>query len=810
MTRGVKISIMKKTLKKIVLPIVSLVLVGILIFKFIFGVTLPQYDGEKFLKGLKKDVDVYTDNYGVPHVFAQNELDLFYSSGYLMARERLFQLSLSAATGRGELSVFLGDDFLSSDIYLRTFGIPHIAKKITKKLDFEYRQNLQTYCDGINDWIDESKGNWPVEFKIIGSNPIKWTPQDVVALSRLMAYDLQQSWRVEIVMGAIVEKFGKEKAKSLFPNNPDDITIMTNYDKIGSVFDSISKEEKKLRILRNMDGSVMGSNSWVIGGDRTKSGKPILANDPHLGTKQPSWWYEIHLKGGNLNISGVCLPGMPLPIIGQNEHVAWGFTNVMIDDMDFFVETLNPENLKKYRHGDRWRNMAYRSETIPLKSGNDTTIVVRSTHHGPVISDIHGMLKDSDKVVSLAWVGHQQTEELPTLLKMARIRDWDDFSLAVKTFSVPGQNIVYADKLGNIGWRPAVRVPIRKNGQSLLPRPGHDPEYDWKGFVPFDEMPYLFNPKKGYIGTANNKTIDDSFPYYISNQWASPSRIKRIEELLKSSTSIDVDFVKKMHTDEKSQMAQEVTEYFLNVRTRKETGNLDYAFELLSSWDFIESESSAAALVYNFGFNSLLKNTYGDEMNQLGEDYLENFVNQPMVPVRSLMALLRNGESEWFDDINTDRKENMVDILKKSISDAVKEIEKAIGHNTEEWKWSAVHTLTYNHTLGSVSILDKIFNFNVGPFPSGGSAGTINKGEYVLLSNFDKIIGPSMRRIVDFDDLNKTQSILPTGQSGIPTSVHYKDQTPMYNKGEYRTTYFDEGYIRSSPKFKRLRLVSVE
>ncbi len=795
---------MKKLIKYFFIPLVGLALATVLVFKYTFHLSLPKYSGKETLPGLQDSVEVYTDGYGVPHVFAQNELDLFYTSGYLMARERLFQMSLSAATGRGALAAFLGDDLLSSDIYLRTFGIPSVAQKITANMDEETHTFIEAYCDGINDWIDQSKGNWPVEFRIIGSSPLKWTPFDVVANSRLMAYELQQSWRAEIVMGALVEKFGVEKALALFPNDPDDITIMPPQAHLSTIFESISREEKKLRTLLNMDGTVMGSNSWVISGQGTQSGKPILANDPHLGTKQPSWWYEMHLKGGRFNISGVCLPGMPLPVIGQNEHAAWGFTNVMIDDMDFFVETLNPDNLNQYRYGDAWRKISFRPETIQLKSGGDTTIVVRLTHHGPIISDIHPLLKGSDKAVAMAWAGHYVTEELSTLIKMAEIKDWDGFSSAVETFSVPGQNIVYADKYGNIGWRPAVRVPIRKGGQNLLPRPGHDPTYDWHGFVPFEEMPFLFNPEEGYIGTANNKTIDDSFPYYISNQWASPSRIKRIEEMLDSENQVDVNFVKTMQMDQKSHNAKEITQYFLKVKTEDESGNIAEAIELLSSWDYVEDESSAAALVYHFSLNQLFKNVYGDEMAELGETYLENFINQPMVPMRSLLTLLREGESEWFDDISTEKQESMYDILKRSLELAVKEIRDEIGNNADDWKWSAVHTLTQNHTLGEVKILNKLFGLNVGPFPAGGSGGTINKGEYIFLSNFDQVIGPSMRRIVDFDNLNETQFILPTGQSGIPTSPHYKDQAPLYNQGEYRTTYFDEDFIRTSPQFKRL------
>ena len=773
---------------------------SIILFKYMFHVSLPQYSGSKQLPGVDDSVEVFFDEYATPHVFATNEKDLFYVSGYLMARERLFQLSLSAASGRGELSLFIGDDRLSSDIYLRTFGIPFIAKELDKKLDDKTRKLLFAYCQGINDWIDESENNWPIEFRILRSKPIKWKTSDVIAFSRLMAYELQQSWKGEIILGALVEALGIKYAKGLFPNDPDDIMIATQYNNMGSFYNKISKEERKIRSLIGMDGTVMGSNSWVINGNKTESGKPILSNDPHLGTKHPSWWYEMHLKGGKFNISGVCLPGMPIPIIGQNENAAWGFTNIMIDDMDFFIEKINPNNPNQYKHDNSWKEITIRKETIKLKSGSDTTITVRSTHHGPIITDIHGSLKNSKKQISMTWSGHFMSDELPTLIKMATIKNWDDFSDAVKTFSVPGQNIIYADINGNIGWRPAVKIPIRKNANNLLPRPGEDSAYDWNGFVPFNEMPFLLNPKKGFIATANNKTIDDSFPYYISNQWASPSRIKRIEEMLKDKTSTNLDYMQEIQMDQKSHLALEIVNHLLKTKSNDNNKWLNKGHNILSEWDFIESPNSKGALVYHYILNALLKNIYGDEMNKIGENYLIDFVNQPMVPVRSMISLLRAPNSIWFDDINTNEVESKSQILEKSIVDGIRLLEKDFGNNDKNWKWSKTHTITQSHAMGSQKILNTLFNFNLGPFPSGGSSGSINKAEYKLLKDFDVAVAPSMRRIVDFNNLNETKFILPGGQSGLQNSPHYKDQSELYKLGKYRTTYFDENYIRLNIK----------
>ncbi|MBT3731725.1 MAG: penicillin acylase family protein [Candidatus Marinimicrobia bacterium] len=772
---------------------------------------LPKYTGNIKMEQLSKQVDVFTDKFGVPHIFAENENDLFFTAGYIAARDRLFQMTMVAHAVRGELASALGDEYIDSDIYLRTWRINAVSKKVEQKLDKETLNILSTFCDGINQRINELGKNLPIEFKIIGLKPLLWRPSDVIGYARLMAHELQSSWKTEIVFGAIAENFGMEKFLEIYPDDNDftpTIASQLQNKSLSPFYTTILNNENKVRDLLGFSTPFYGSNNWVVHGSKTESGKPLLANDPHLGFMQPPRWYEMHLKGGDFNVSGICIAGIPVPIIGQNENCAWGFTNVMIDDVDFFVETTDENRPNQYLSGNQWLDMEIIEEIIPLKNGRDTTIVIRKTHHGPIVSDIHPLLKNGNTTVSMAWTGHWETNEMGTFLGLNKMKNWNDFTETVKSFGVPGQNMVYADVEGNIGWRPAVYIPIRKKGSSLLPRPGQDKSYDWKGKVPFEEMPYLYNPEKGFISTANNKTIGDEFPYYISGLWADPSRASRIEEMLKESDQLNVTDMKKIQLDLNSNFAKEITPYFLDAKTGKETGNLKKAYDYLENWDGVELAESAPALIFNAANIHLIKNLYGDELDLLGEGYLEAYIGLKYIHSRKLRSVLSSGNSSWFDDVETkDYIETKDDILRKSMKDAVLEIEASLGQNVSNWKWGRAHTLTHEHVLGKIKILDWLFGFNVGPFPQGGSDKTPRAGGYSTSDPYKETAGASMRRIVDFDDLNQTQFILPTGQSGLYNSPHYDDQAEMFQAGEYRTTWFDEDYIRKADHFRKLTLL---
>ena len=771
---------------------------------------LPSYEGKLSIPKLVDSVNVYTDTYGVPHIFASNEEDLFFTAGYLAARERLFQLSTVALAVKGELSSALGDDLLKTDIYLRTWKIHRTAKEIIKAMDPQNRKIFETFCDGINYHIEEVSDDLPIEFKILGFKPSKWDPSIVAGYARMMAHEMQGSWKAEIVFGAIENYFGSEKLLEIIPGANNDVPTIASSSISGleKRLNNILSIENKLRGLFGDPSADIGSNSWVLSGENTTTGKPFLANDPHLAFSQPSRWYEIHLKGGRFNVSGLCLAGIPLPVIGQNEKTAWGFTNTMVDDVDFFIEKIHSSNPNKYKHGEEWLDIKSVREKIPLKNGRDTTIVFRSTHHGPIISDVHPLVKEKSlKVISLSWTGHWITSEMDAWVQLCTMKNWDDFSKAVELFGVPGQNIIYADVDGNIGWRPAVYIPIRREAFSMTPKPGENPAYDWKGRVPFSEMPYLYNPKKGFISTANNKTIDESFPYYVSGLWADPSRARVIQNNLENKKKFSLKDMKNIQLDYTSEFAQFVLPYIIKQNISNSTISIDKAMGFLKSWDCVESKDSEAALVFHSIVKQLVKNIYYDELSLLGEDYFDAFSSLKYFVHRKLRELLSNRTSTWVDDINTkDKIETMDDIIEKSILDGVLYIENNYGPNWSNWKWGDAHDVTHKHILSKSKLLNLIFNLNVGPFKSGGSDKTPNAGGYDVTKSFQQTAGASMRRIVDFSNLDNTQIVLPTGQSGLQKSMHYKDQSKLYHSGAYRITYFSDATIQNLEGVRKLTI----
>ena len=770
----------------------------------------PKYSGHISIDGLNKSVDIYTDTYGVPHIFAQNEEDLFYAAGYYAARDRLFQMSVVNYSVRGELAYAFGDELISSDVYLRTWRIHDTAKKLVGELKKETVDLMGAFCAGINYRIKEVYNDLPIEFKLTGMKPPVWSPTIVTGYARMMAREMSSSWKPEIVFGAIENYFGKEKLKEIYPyySNSHPTIAQNNNVLEKEIFSKLMDEELKLQKTLGYNSSASGSNNWVISGSRTKSVKPLLANDPHLEFTQPPRWYEMHLKGGRFNISGLCLAGIPMPIIGQNENIAWGFTNSMVDDMDFFIEKINPENENQYLYDDEWKDMKIIKETIKLRNNRDTTVTIRLTHHGPIITDVHSLLKGENTALSMAWTGNWLTKEIDGLFGLATAKNWNDFSRALKDFGVPGQNIIYADVHGNIGWRPAVFLPIRKEGSSLIPRPGHNSEYDWNGRVPYKEMPYLLNPKKGYIATANNKTIGDTFPYYISGLWADPSRAQQIIKRLDTLDAANVEDMKSIQLDYTSLFAREITPLLLSVKTGDETGKHKEAINILENWDFVESPESKGALIFHSVLRQVVISIFGDELDLLGDKYLDAFTSMKYLHNRSLRKILAEGNSSWIDDITTRNKiETLEEILTRSFIKGVNDIEMIAGHNINNWEWGRAHYLTHNHKIGSKKILDWIFGLNVGPYPSGGSDKSPNAGSYSFRDPYAQTAGASMRRVVDFSNLNETQQIIPTGQSGLYNSPHYKDQADLYHNGKYRTTWFNESHIRKSNEFKRLVLL---
>ena len=798
-------------MKKLQIALLIVVMVVIVVFvwaKFFFlKGPVAMHEGELNLSQLSAPVTVLTDEFGVPHVYAENEDDLFFAAGYLQASERLYKMDVIARAVEGRLAEAFGADLIEDDKYLRTWGFHRIAKNVVKTISPETRAILERGLEGINAYIDTHQDDLPVEFKIAGHKPIRWTLEHVVGYARLMGHDLCLAWMPEVIFGGVLEKLGEERARELYPVYPDTkpYIVPKTPKNFSAVAESMFRSEKRIRQITGASGSHIGSNSWVLGGEMTESGYPILCNDPHLQFSQPAVWYEMHLVGGRFDVAGVTLAGVPVVILGQNQHYAWGFTNVMVDDTDFYVEVTDDAHPNQYFYDGEWRDMILHEEIIKVKGAEPEVYYVRETGHGPIINDIHKVLKANESAaISMSWVGNYLTSEVDAFIGLNTATNWDEFSAAVEKFWIPGQNMIYADLEGNIGWRPAVALPLRAPGTGLIPLPGDDPAWDWQGFVPFEEMPFQFNPEQGFIATANNKTIGDEFPYYISAYWEPPARANRIHEMLgDAEKKYNVEDMKAIQNDFLSDHARDLTPIFVDLLSSADLSqpNMKAAYESLKNWDFVQGKHAMAAAVFNTLWVKFAYNLYGDEMDLIGPEFRDGFFKLANLSIRNAIYLLEHlPGSSWFDDVSTaDITETPADIVERSLAEAVAMLEEKFGERTEDWIWGDMHTLTHKHPLAKVAILDKLLNLNVGPFPAAGSGTTVNNMEYRMYNPFDVVLGPSVRHIYDFADFYKSGlSVLPTGQSGNPDSPHYRDQAEMYNTGQYRNFPIDEKTIKSS------------
>jgi len=798
---------MKKLLMALVVVVVLVVVAFAWLKLFYLKGPLAIYEGELTLSQLSAPVTVYTDDYGVPHVYAENEEDLFFAAGYIQASERLYKMDVIARAVEGRLSEAFGPDLLEDDKYLRSWGFHRIAKNGVSNMSSETRNLLERGLEGINTYIDEHADDLPVEFKIAGHKPIRWTLEHIVGYSRLMGHDLCLAWMPEVIFGGVLDKLGDDLARELYPVYPDTKPyIVPQIPKnFSAAAESILRSEKRIREITGAMGSHIGSNSWVLSGDMTESGASILSNDPHLQFSQPPVWFEMHLVGGRFDVAGVTLAGVPAVILGQNQHFAWGFTNVMVDDTDFYVEVTHKDHPDQYFYDGEWRDMILHEEVIEIKGEEPVVHIVRETIHGPIINDVHAVLNANDSPpVAMSWVGNYLTREVDAFIDLNTATNWEEFSGAVEKFWIPGQNMIYADLEGNIGWRPAVALPLRAPGTGLVPLPGDDPIWDWQGFVPFEEMPYQFNPEQGYIATANNKTIGDEFPYYISAYWEPPARANRIHEVLNTpDKKYSVEDMKDLQNDFLSDHARDLTPLFLDLLrgVQLSNSNMTDAVNVLQSWDYVMDKDEPAAAIFNVLWVNFAYNLYGDEMDIIGEEFKDGFFKLANISLRNAIYLLEQiPNSAWFDDVSTENiTESAQDILVRSLEETVTELESRFGTSIEDWDWAGLHTLTHEHPLAQVKILDWLLDLNVGPFPAAGSGTTVNNMEYRMYDPYDVVLGPSVRHVYDFADYDKGGlSILPTGQSGNPASPHYADQAEMYNAGEYRVLPINKEVIEAA------------
>ena len=823
---------------KVIIGILIIVIPAVLVLGFLFDkLTTKSFYGNTGMvrvKGIKSDVKIYSGDYGVPHIIASNNEDMYFALGYMHAQDRLWQMDLTRRIAEGKLSEIFGSGTIKYDKLFRTIGINRFAYRWYQNISPKSKQILAAYTDGVNGFIANHINQLPAEFDLLNYKPVPWQPEHSLMVTRMMGWDLNLAWYSDYIIGELVNKVGLEKTSEIFPDSSIKIfrkpivIDSAETDSLGKL-DSLNeisslKLKEKLALGReffrtyeryrdffNIGCTHMGSNSWVVSGSKSETGKPILANDPHLAFMAPSKWYEVHLKSKDMDVTGMSIAGVPGVAIGHNNVIAWGLTNLMNDDNDFFLLDKDSADANKYRFGNQLYTLDSMKEKINIKDSNEVYFTVKNTILGPIISGLEsrGFISEQvdnaykNKLLTFKWTGFEYSDEVDAFYRINRAKNWEEFKKGLKEFGAPAQNFIYADTSGNIGYKAAGKIPIRKTENKndyIYPTFSN---MEWTGFIDFNELPEEYNPKQGYIVTANTNPndwlkTDNKINYYISYIWEPSSRFDRINSVLHGGFKFNVSEQKSLQSSYKSPYAKEISEYITNAFngytiTDSETSKV---LELLKDWDGDMPPNDPMGSIYNVFFIKLLKNIYLDE---LGEDVFHDFVLIPNIPFRSTLLLLKNynkNNTQWIDDVNTGKIETQDEIIRKSLFEALDFLKKKFNTNdVNSWHWGVLHKVTFKHPLGIVPLLAK--SFNIGPFEVGGDQTTVNNSEYsfndaIRYGTFDNTLGPSMRIITDLADMQHSYSVNTTGESGQPLHPDYADQTRLWLYNDYKLIITNE------------------
>ena len=785
---------------KVILTVLAVIvavalLAGLIIVPSIRKSGLPDINGEKDLAGLTAEVKVIRDERGVPHIYASNEHDLYFMTGYVTAQERLWQMDMVRHATQGRLSELFKRDMFETDYFLRALGMQKKSQMVLEREDPAILATLQAYTDGVNSWIAECGKKLPPEFRILGYQPEPWTMVDITNIIGFIGWDLASSnLSNEINNYKLVRKLGPEKASELIADwNMVDEVVFPDFRLDDKLLDQASaaigsmEELEKLGIV-----TLSGSNNWAVSGSRSETGSPILSNDMHLGFNVPGFWMQIHqVIPGTLNVTGVLFPGEPFIIAGHNDRIAWGMTNLSVDDIDLFVETVDSTG-NNYLYNGEW--LPFRTEEQILKMGPDSsqTRVIKYTHHGPVISGMQGI---DDAVLTMCWTGYDYSDEIKAVYKLNRASGWDEFRTALSHFRSISQNFAYADVDGNIGLNTGGGIPVRK-GTGILPRKGDSDEFEWKGYVPFELLPTSFNPENGFVSSANQRTVDESYPFFISGEFSMPYRIMRIREMAAEKEILGIEDFKRMITDNHSAFAAMLTPVIISSATAEASDDekISSVLEELKGWDYDMSAELVAPTLFEFVRIELARHIMLDELDELygstlgrqHDFYIYSMVNQ--------------GPDEWIDNTDTPEKETMEMIVAQSIRAAVDTLTARYGEYGDNWQWGKIHTFTLEHPMGGVKILNRLLGLNSRTYGIDGSYHTVEP--YAYRDNFRAHHGASERHIFNTADWDKSLTVIPTGTSGIPGSPFYLSQTETYVNDGFYSEPFSEAAVEAAKKYE--------
>ncbi|BCX04346.1 MAG: penicillin amidase [Candidatus Roseilinea sp.] len=789
--------------------------------------SFPQTSGMIKLTGLTGNVEVIRDAFGVPHIYADTPDDLFRAQGFVHAQDRFFQMEFWRRIGQGRLAELFGQSALEQDKFIRTIGWHRVAEAEVQMLEPDVLRVLQSYADGVNAYILPNADRLGFEFSVLGLigrrwSPEPWTPVNTVTWGKAMSYNLGDNMDHELARLRLIERGGEALAQAVIPPYPEDMPVI-----VRSTDGSSGEEERRFTHLRHIAPNAatelyrihksvqraiglthdagIGSNNWVVSGARTTTGRPILANDPHLGIQMPSIWYinGLHCRVVNeacpYDVVGVTFPGVPGVVLGHNARIAWGVTNAGPDTQDLFIERPNPDNPDEFEFQGKFEPARIREERIFVAGQVEPIVIrVRETRHGPILNDVVEELEGREPL-ALQWAALQPGRLFKAVLMMNRAQNWEAFREALRHWDTPAQNFVYADVDGNIGYQLPGNIPIRKNGDGRAPVPGWTGEHEWIGSIPFDELPSAFNPPEGYIVTANNAIVDARrYPYLITTDWDHGYRAKRIAQMILAKDKLSVEDMRAMHFDAYSLFADEVLSSLEGVTLELDAG-ASAALSAMRGWDRTCNAESAGCAVFEVFWRELSRAVFADEVGEaLAGDVLANGTHAQI----ALRNILADADAVWWDDVATTERETREQIIARALERAVRFLEERLGRDRAQWRWGNLHTLTFaNQTLGrsGIALIERIFNR--GPFPAPGSMGLVNaiSGEP---ETFAVRSGPSWRAVYDVGDWDQSLGIHTTGQSGHAYHLHYDDMIPLWLKGESRPLLWTREAVERSGREK--------
>jgi len=747
-------------------------------------------------------ITIRRDRDGVPHIRAKNEGDALFGLGYVHAQDRLWQMEFQRRLGNGRLAEILGAPGLVTDRLFRTVGLHRTAAAAWAKLSPQERQPIEAYVAGVNAYL-ESRHNrrLPPEFNILNVEPEPWRPEDALVWVKVVAWGLSSNWDKELLRAQMVAKLGPAKVAQLMPDYTADGPTILPGDEARAQRGKKARRQKDAgaglqSAIRNPQSAIyhglldlnraieertglgadgFGSNSWVLSGARTTTGKPLLADDPHLTSQTPAIWYLARITGGDLDVTGATIPGLPGVAIGHNGHIAWGVTTVNVDSQDIYVEKINERNEAEYQGA--WEPLQVVPETIKVKGSSDLNLKVRISRHGPLISDV---INPAGQALALRWTGNDPEDSgILAGLGVNRARNWHEFTEAFRAHRAVDQNYVFADQRGNIGYIAAATIPLRPTGDDgRLPVPGWTGEHEWAGYVPFDELPQTFNPPQGYIASANNKVAGDDYPHLIGTDFAAPYRAARIVEMIESKSKHSPQDMAKMQSDVLGLHARELLPMML--KTRATDWRELQAIELLRNWDARVNGDSAPAAVFEAWYLKLGERLFADELGDaLWRTYSDNIY---MVGMALEAALEEN--TAWCDDVRTPAIETCADILSVSLTEGLAKMTQAQGaDDINAWRWNSVHHALFPHNpFDKDAQLKLIFSRSI---PNGGDKFTVNVASVFRWDEYNQLHSAQYRQIVDFSDINNSRFIIAPGQSGDPYNRHYDDLLKRWQRVEY-------------------------